>query len=734
MIVTLARPELFDKRPDWGAGRRHLTALALEPLPDAAVRQLLDGLVPGLPADALAAIVARAEGVPLYAVETVRALLADGRLVQVGDRYEPVGDLSQLRVPESLRSLIASRLDALDPTDRSLLQDAAVLGQVFPSDALAGVSGMDPAALEPRLRDLVRRELLDIERDPQSPERGMYKFVQSLIREVAYDTLGRRDRRARHLAVARHFERIGDDELAGALASHYLAAHAASDEGPEATALAGQARLALIGAAERAADLGAPDDAVGYLSQALTVTADAADRALLLDRLAESAAVAAREDAVEFGRAALAAHRELSDREAAVKAAARLGSILIDAGDMAAAIDVLEAARDDAVRLDRPLAQADALARLARAYFRSGRHQDAVAAGDRAIEIADPLGEDRIVAEAFCNIGAAYGFLGRIRQSAAMQRASADLAHRVGVTDLEMRALNNLAAALSEEDLGAAREVLVAAAELAQRLGHRGNHDFIVAILGGLRLVMGDEWDATIRELTETLESSTLPADRGRLISFRSSIEIARGERLSEHVPAIDEAFGTLDDDDTRSQRAFVAANVAQMRGELDAAYRLWLESAELQPQDSREMLINAVRCALWAKRPDLVHDPAARLAEVPGSSAVNRAMRHWAAAGVHWAEGRPSDALAAFREAIELWREIGGSFVAAMVAVDAAIAYPDDPDVRAWTDAARPLLESLGARPFVELLQRALAPGAASGEPVLPSLRGRTEGAGAAS
>jgi hypothetical protein len=108
--------------------------------------------------------------------------------------------------------------------------------------------------------------------------------------------------------------------------------------------------------------------------------------------------------------------------------------------------------------------------------------------------------------------------------------------------------------------------------------------------------------------------------------------------------------------------------------------------------------------------------------------------MRHWAAAGVHWAEGRPSDALAAFREAIELWREIGGSFVAAMVAVDAAIAYPDDPDVRAWTDAARPLLESLGARPFVELLQRALAPGAASGEPVLPSLRGRTEGAGAAS
>ena len=114
LIVTLARPELFDRRPDWGANRRTLTALALEPLTDEAVRQLLNGLVPGLPADALAAIVGRAEGVPLYAVETVRGLLADGRIRRVGDVYEPVGDLSTITVPDSLRSLIASRLDALE--------------------------------------------------------------------------------------------------------------------------------------------------------------------------------------------------------------------------------------------------------------------------------------------------------------------------------------------------------------------------------------------------------------------------------------------------------------------------------------------------------------------------------------------------------------------------------------------------------------------------------------------
>ncbi|MEO8510485.1 MAG: adenylate/guanylate cyclase domain-containing protein [Chloroflexota bacterium] len=734
MIVTLARPELFDRRPDWGAGRRHLTALALEPLPDAAVRDLLDGLVPGLPADATSAIVARAEGMPLYAVETVRALLADGRLVQVGDRYEPVGDLSQLRVPESLRSLIASRLDALDPADRSLLQDAAVLGQVFPADALAGVAGVARAALEPRVRDLVRRELLDIERDPQSPERGKYKFVQSLIREVAYDTLGRRDRRARHLAVARHFEAIGDEELVGALASHYLAAHAASDEGPEADALAGQARLALIGAAERAADLGAPDDAVGYLTQALGVTDDAADRAPLLDQLAEYAAVAAREDAVTFGRDAVAAHRELSDREAAVKAAARLGSILIDAGDIAAAIEVLEQARDEAAALDSPLALAEALARLARAYFRSGRHRDAVVAGDQAIVIADPLGNDLIVAEAFCNIGAAHGFLGRVRWSVVMQRASADLAHRAGDANLELRALNNLAAALSQEEVGAAKDVLVDAADLAKRLGNRANHDFSIAVLAGLSCLDGRGWDEAIQLLTEALESSVLPANRGRIIFFRSAIEIARGERLSDQVREIEDAFGDLDDEDSRSQRAYVAANVAQASGELDSAYRLWLESAELQPQDQREMLVYAVRCALWAKRPDLVHDPAERLARVPGSTGVNRAWRQWAAGGVLWAEGRPTDALAAFRDSIELWQQVGAAVNAAMVALDALIAYPDDPKVRAWAEASRPLLESLRARPYLEVLDRALASSSRAGQPSAASAPVGTQGVGAAS
>ena len=87
--------------------------------------------------------------------------------------------------------------------------------------------------------------------------------------------------------MARHYEALGDDELAGALASHYLAAREASEPGAEADAVAAQARLALSGAADRAAALGGYDQAVAYLEQALAITTDPAERAPLLDRAAD---------------------------------------------------------------------------------------------------------------------------------------------------------------------------------------------------------------------------------------------------------------------------------------------------------------------------------------------------------------------------------------------------------------------------------------------------------------
>src|SRR4051794_31522626 len=273
--------ELLDRRRDWGAGRRNFTSLVLEPLDPDQMRELLAGLVPGLPATVVDRVLERAEGIPLYAVETVRMLLADGLVALEGSVYRPTGDLSQLSVPASLHALIASRLDGLDPADRSLLQGASVIGKTFTLDALAAVSGVQPDDLVPRLRALVRREMLTLEADPRSPERGQYGFVQGLVREVAYGTLAKRDRRRMHVAAARYFESLDDEGIAGALAEHYVAAYKAQPDGAEGSAVAAQARVALRAAAERARSLGSYVQAMRFLEEALDVTTDPVEEAQL---------------------------------------------------------------------------------------------------------------------------------------------------------------------------------------------------------------------------------------------------------------------------------------------------------------------------------------------------------------------------------------------------------------------------------------------------------------------
>ena len=227
---------------------------------------------------------------------------------------------------ETLQALIASRLDANRPEDRALLQDASVLGQSFAVEALAAVAGVEPSSLADSLERLVRRELLTLDADPRSPERGQYLFVQAVVREVAYASLARADRRARHLAAARYLEGLGDEETAGVLASHYLAAHEASRPGEEADALAAQARIALVAAADRAAALHSNRQALTYLDQALTVTSDRADQAALHIRATETAEYALDyESAIDHARSAVELYRSLGDGRGVLSASTWLG-------------------------------------------------------------------------------------------------------------------------------------------------------------------------------------------------------------------------------------------------------------------------------------------------------------------------------------------------------------------------------------------------------------------------
>ncbi len=259
-VLVLARPELAQARPGFGTGRNRIT-LTLDPLDPASMDQLVDALVPGMPPPARSAVTAQAQGVPLFAVETVRALI-DRDIVEPAEGvYRLVGDVGELAVPDSLHALLAARLDALDPGVRRLVTYAAVLGTSFPADALVAVSGRDEVTVQAALAELVRREVFSVSADRLSPELGNYRFAQEMLRQVAYETLSRRDRKTRHLRVAAHLRAaFADDgeEVTDVVARHYLDALTAIPDDPDAAEIRGQAIAALVRAAERAERTGAP--------------------------------------------------------------------------------------------------------------------------------------------------------------------------------------------------------------------------------------------------------------------------------------------------------------------------------------------------------------------------------------------------------------------------------------------------------------------------------------------
>ncbi len=710
-VLTLARPELLERRSDWGAGKRSFASVSLEPLPDPAMRELLDGLVPGLPEQAAVAIVGRADGVPLYAVETVRMLLDEGKLVATDGAFRPTGDLADLAVPETLTELVAARLDTLTPAERALVSDAAVLGQSFTTAALAAVSGTEEGTLEPLLRGLVRRELFTLVADPQSPERGQHVFVQALVREVAYNTLARRDRTARHLGAARHFESLGTDEIAGAFAAHYLAAYRNVPPGPEAEALATHVRLALRAAAERAVSLGSHDQAIAIAEQALAVTADPGAQAELLELAGRAASAAAHHDRAEgFLQRAMALHRERGDRGAEARATAALGQALLNTYRTEAALAILEPA---AAELGDVAALADdpGLLRLggqlARALFMNNLSGRAIPTADAVLEKAERLDLIQVLADTLVTKGSALCDVGRPREGIGLLRAGLELAETRGLTSTALRARLNLGGIVFEDDPVGAARLGKESVTLARHLGLR---DAVLAYNAAWTATACGEWDWALAQVGELLETDLEGEDRSMMLGIRAWIGSWRGEAVADAFAEVDRLSADFADPGLTSGLHELRADVALSAGRLEEAGVEGLEASRYLPVAPYAFRI-AGRAALWRRDAG-----AAQVAldgidgyRLPGR--VIDATRANLRAGLAALEGRRDEALRAYRDVGRRWLDLGLPLDEAFTAIEmATLLDPVDPEVRAAADRAREILVPLRAQPFLDRLAAAMA------------------------
>lgn len=502
LVVLLTRPGLIERRPALATNRR-ATLLHLADLDQRDMTALMNGLVAGLPEDVCAALVERAEGVPLYAVETVRSLIDRDLVVPRGGHYvlvDPDLDIATMGAPASLQALVTARLDALQGDERRVVNQGSILGTSFTLDGLRALCpGVD---VETVVEELIRLQILTRDTNRLSTDYRQLRFVQSVVRQVAYGTLSKHDRRAGHLAVARYLQDVElATEIDAVLAQHYLDAAEALPHAPDVPELEAQAIALLQRAAERAAALGVPDDAAGHLATALAHSHDPWQRAELLRLSAWAMIDAARlEEAVAAASEATAAFDALGDDVAAGRATAAWARALAMVGDHAASME-LSRPRFDALRDREDAARATLELSLALSGSESALGMDPHDTLDVRMRLADRLGEPGALADGLRVLSTHYFVTGAPGVGRILLEAAANLAreHQLAgalggaVTNLgssEMAADLEASAAYSREAItvltraGLKSQVAIAQANLATVLMAAGRWDELDAHLG----------------------------------------------------------------------------------------------------------------------------------------------------------------------------------------------------------------------------------------------------------
>src|SRR5256884_9227792 len=137
-------------------------------------------------------------------------LQARGSLIQPGGGWQ-LEEREQLPLPETVQGMIAARLDSLEPVDKELVQNAAVLGKVFWTGALAALTGREPFLVDEELHGLERKEFVRRERSSAVAGETQYAFLHLLLRDVAYSQIPPSERPAKHPSAAARIESLSPD-------------------------------------------------------------------------------------------------------------------------------------------------------------------------------------------------------------------------------------------------------------------------------------------------------------------------------------------------------------------------------------------------------------------------------------------------------------------------------------------------------------------------------------------
>jgi class 3 adenylate cyclase/tetratricopeptide (TPR) repeat protein len=684
LVVATTRPELFERRPSWGGGKRNAVTVALAPLEDTETAELLGVLLDetALPVESRAELLVLVGGVPLCAEEYVRMLADRGFLRR--------GRLSgELPLPETVQGIIAARLDALPASEKAVVQAASVIGRSFWVGGLAAVATLPPSELDEHLVALERKEFVRRERRSSVASERQYSFSHVLVRDVAYAQIPRGERAEKHRLAAEWIEGLAPertDDRSEMLAHHYSAAlEFARAARQPADELAARARLAFREAGDRAAALYAFAAAARFYASALELSPDSDPE---LELRYGDALLRAGGEGAEIVAAArdrlLAAGNPGAAAEAQVILAERAwgeGSHEEAAEGFGRAVALVDA-------LDSSPAKAYVLSRVTAFLMADNQQEEAIEAGSRTIAMAETLGLDELKAFTLTAVGVAKTSIGDERGLQDLAE-SLDLAVRNGAPDHVVRSHFNLGSTYANlGDLERAFEHYTEGSDLANRLGDprpirwfaaealyerwwRGDWDDALAASRALREELGD--DAGWVALDAGIVCAAILTARGLLDDARDEVERALDfARAAESPQALVPALASA------ARLSFAAGDEAGARERLLELLESWRESSFMP--------------GFWVADVAVVAAGLGEDAAFADAAEHVRAPTRWLDAATAYVQGR-------FDDAADLYERIGSR--------------PDEAHarLRSGTDAsvesARAFYQSVGVSPPASLRLR---------------------------
>jgi tetratricopeptide (TPR) repeat protein len=593
-----------------------------------------------------------------------------------------------------------------------------VLGKTFTRAGLHALTGLDEAELELLLASLVRKEILTLQADPRSPERGQYAFLHALVQKVAYDTLSLKERKARHLAAAAYLETSWgpeEEEIVEVIASHYLEAYRAAPEADDAAEIKAKARDRLARAGERAASLVAHEEALRYFEQAADLSDEPLARAGLQERAAEMAASAGRPDeAVARFEDALALLEGEGRSHAAARVSARLGHLSWDRGLAGEAVERMERSFQVLAGDEPDEDLASLAAELARVLYFTGDYQGAAQRIDFALEIVESLQLPAMIADAL--ITKAVIVQKRQEEAIALLRHALLLALESGSATAALRAYFNLAHMMIdrgryEDAVALARDGL----DLARRHGSRYWELRMLAQMLYPLSTLGS-WDEALARAAEIPAGAHLQFGNlvlnAQLVAM-TRIHIMRGELGAART--LVELGGGFEASDDLQERASIALPTAMLAGAegrfgdaLAAAEEVLRHRGAAGRAVADEGFVEALAASLALGELERADELLGEIDELPPAqrSRYLQAQRTRFVAALAGRRRKEASAERSLKKAAALFRELGMPFWTAVTELE----HLEWLAAEGRLDEAEPLLagaretfERLGATPWLE-------------------------------